>query len=276
MTKMEFAQAVAERVGGEAKEVTKTNGVKRIGVIVGDGDIRPNVYIEEMYLKGMSIEDAAEEVKCIANANANPSIDLSGIMTYESVKEKLSLRLYNAKTPAEVCQSAEEYGFDDLILVPYVEVGRDKDGMMSVKVTNQLLESWGITKAKVIEDAMQNTKASGNFKVRSMRDTFMEIMGEAADLMLPPEDDDMPQMLTITNGNKMFGALGAIICAKELTERMKNGYFIIPSSVHECIAVPRNGMDAETLAGMIKEVNETQVSPEDILGWHAYEFEGVA
>lgn len=275
MTKMEFAQAVAEVVGGEAKEVTRTNGVKRIGICVGDGNIRPNIYIEEMYLKEMSIEDAAEEVKRIANANANPDIDVSGIINYESIKEKLSLRLYNVKTPAEICQSAEEYGFDDLILVPYVEVGRDKDGMMSVRVTNQLVESWGVTKAKVIDDAFKNTKASGNFKVRSMRDTLVEMMGEEAASMLP-EEDDIPQMLTITNSNKMFGALGAIICAKELAERFKNGYFIIPSSIHECIAISRNGADAESLASMIKKVNETQVLPEEVLGWHAYEFEGVA
>lgn len=276
MTKREFAQAVATKVNGEVNEIEKANGIMRTGIVVGNGNIRPQIYIDEMYLKEMSVEDAVAEVKRIANANANPGIDLSGIMNYESIKEKLSLRLYNIKTPAEVYQSANQYGFDDLILVPYVEVGKDKDEMMSVKITKQFLESWGVTKTKVIEDAMQNAKASGNFKVRSMRDTLMEIMGEEATSMLSPEEDDMPQMLTITNTNKLFGALGAIICSKELLERFKDGYFIIPSSIHECIAIPKNGADAEALAQMIKEVNETQVLPEEVLGWHAYEFEGVA
>ena len=276
MNKTEFANKIAAQVlNGEVKTVEKANGTRKIGICMGEGDVRPNIYIDDMFEQGYSVEQAVEKVKAIYEENKarQPQINIDEITDYESAKGKLRLRLYNKETKAEVFTSAKKYGFDDLILVPYVELGKQDDNLMSIKVTKQLLTSWGVTKTTIINQAMRNSKELGGFKVKSMRDTLIELMGEGAEAMLPPDEVGMT---TITNADKHFGALGAIVCAKELERRFPNGYFIIPSSIHECIAIPRVGADAESLAQMINEVNTTQVAPEEVLGWKAYEFEGVA
>lgn len=49
---------------------------------------------------------------------------------------------------------------------------------------------------------------------------------------------------------------------------------VIPSSIHEVILLPTESesgsLDADSLATEIKEVNEMEVAPEDVLSDHAY------
>jgi hypothetical protein len=54
-------------------------------------------------------------------------------------------------------------------------------------------------------------------------------------------------------------------------EMLKEDYFVLPSSIHEVIVVPESkGLDAEEMCKMVKEINETQVAPEEVLSDHAY------
>ena len=51
-------------------------------------------------------------------------------------------------------------------------------------------------------------------------------------------------------------------------------YFILPSSVHEVLIVPKNDqMDLKTLESMVQDVNATQVSPEERLSDHVYAYD---
>ena len=44
-----------------------------------------------------------------------------------------------------------------------------------------------------------------------------------------------------------------------------NELTIIPSSIHEIIAIPSNADDLATIATMIGQVNESEVAPEEVL-----------
>lgn len=57
-------------------------------------------------------------------------------------------------------------------------------------------------------------------------------------------------------------------------EKLGGDYFIIPSSIHEVLLVKDTGeMNARDLAAMIREVNATEVAPEDVLTDHAYHYD---
>ena len=50
-----------------------------------------------------------------------------------------------------------------------------------------------------------------------------------------------------------------------------NMLFVLPSSVHEMMIAPYDGsLDLDELSAMVKEINETQVAPEDRLTDRAY------
>ena len=270
MTKMEYAQAIADMLpNGMAKEVEKTNGVKLVGVCFGEGDIRPNVYIDTFYDQGKSVAAAVEEIKRIANNSIAPDIDTNAITDYAQAKNMLVLRLYNNKTNAEVFKSASEYGFDDLILVPYVQISPEA----ATKVTDGLLKVWNVDADAVFADAMANTKGLG-FNIRSMSETMKALMPEMAWMFPEVEEGTIEPQYTITIDSKLFGAVGAIIKRNELMQKFPDGYYVLPSSVHEVIVMPKvvNTMSKSDLDDMVVSVNEQEVRPEEVLGYKAYEF----
>lgn len=261
MTKMEFCQAVADMVGGEVKEIEKANGVKRISVTAGQGAIRPTIYVGDMYDNGYTVSKAVDEVNKII-AQPTPDIDLNGVTDYRTIKGKLRLRLYSDNTKAEVYRSADEYGFDDLILIPYIQLNDE----MAIRVTQNLLDSWGVPGAIVFADAMESTEKSGDIKICTMAELLFGILPNEA-------FGAMPEQLVVTSRTKLFAAIGVITKRNELTERFPNGYYVLPSSIHECIIMPKSDdIDKAALDDMVAAVNKSEVKPDQILGWHAYEF----
>ncbi len=77
------------------------------------------------------------------------------------------------------------------------------------------------------------------------------------------------------NERKLFGAAAMFYrdTIEEFSDEMGKSIFILPSSVHEVILVPDDGLqEPEELWKMVCEINETQVEPEDVLTDSVYYF----
>ena len=83
-------------------------------------------------------------------------------------------------------------------------------------------------------------------------------------------------MYVVSNRTKCDGA--ATIAYPEVLEQIcdamnADGFYLLPSSRHECIAIPENvGKDVAALRCMVHEVNSTQVPPEDLLSENVYRY----
>lgn len=103
---------------------------------------------------------------------------------------------------------------------------------MSARITNEIAEDLGLDIKQLHEDALANTASLMPTKVQSMMAALTGV-----------EEDD-PTMLVITNELGTFGA-GALFCEgimDQVAERFNGNYFLLPSSTHEWIAVPDNGL----------------------------------
>lgn len=74
-------------------------------------------------------------------------------------------------------------------------------------------------------------------------------------------------VMVITNSNGYYGA--SAIFYDGVLEALKD-YYLVPSSVHEWLAVPKSLADKEYLAGVIRQVNRTEVSPNEVLSDFPY------
>ena len=267
MTKLQYAKAIAAIIGGEVKEVEKANGVKCVGVMKDTGtNMAPNVYIDDLYDAGVSIEDAVAKVKATIEDEGIREESFDWIYDFEKVKPKLRARLYNQKTKTDLYKSARPYGFDDLIIIPYlVDVIPTVDGMASIRVKQDLFEMWEITEDELFDIAMENSKA--DIERHTMADMLSQIMDAPLE-ELPFGEIGLP-MYVITNKSKMYGAIGILSELDFFKRRFPNGFSVIPSSVHEVIVV-ESGM--EGLSEMIGSVNAEAVREEEQLGEHAYYF----
>lgn len=74
-------------------------------------------------------------------------------------------------------------------------------------------------------------------------------------------------VMVITNSRGYYGA--SAIFYDGVLEALKD-YYLVPSSVHEWLAVPKSVADKEYLAGVIRQVNRTEVSPNEVLSDFPY------
>lgn len=199
--------------------------------------------------------------------------------SYEEIKGSLRIRLYNKDkelNEGTISRSAEPYGFEDLVIVPVIEVETEKgEQIAAAPVVRGMVERWGVTEDEVVETAL----AKMNYKIKSMTEMLMEMMGgyipsEMKEDMPSPEDETM---WVVTTYNQIYGA-GAVIAAREaLTEMFPKGYVVLPSSVHEVIILPiTDEFTDEYLKEMVNQVNTNVLEDKDYLATNVYRFEATA
>lgn len=137
----------------------------------------------------------------------------------------------------------------------------------TVKVTHQILDLWGHTFGEVFMVAEQNT-AKGT-EIQSMLD-----MMRGFGVEVPA---DAPDQTVITNKEGSYGA-GALFCPwvlRRAAERCGvDRVIILPSSIHELIVIPDDGEYKEK-DKMVREINQSQVAPEERLADHIYVYDAV-
>lgn len=124
------------------------------------------------------------------------------------------------------------------------------------------IDNLGISEEELYVRAYCNTMDKFPYSLQSMSEVI------PCDIL-----DEIPQMYVLTNNTKINGA-GAILYKgiKEVLEnKVGDDVIAIPSSVHEWIIIPAWLGEKETIAAMIRDVNSSVLSPEDILSDRPYE-----
>jgi len=78
----------------------------------------------------------------------------------------------------------------------------------------------------------------------------------------------------VTNRLNQYGACAMLFpeALKGLADKWECDLYILPSSVHEILALPTLKGDADELTGIVKEVNASMVSPEEKLSDTVYRY----
>lgn len=153
----------------------------------------------------------------------------------------------------------------DMAVSLYIPFGAMADRfMVSAIVTVNTLRQFNITEDEAFKAAMANL--DNNIVIDDTR-CMLERMG-----MPVPEREEGFKLMVATNDRKDYG--GSAILSKEFQSRMLKEYpdqrvFVIPSSVHEVLAIGEDFVEEERLSDMICDVNAT-MEPEDCLSDHPY------
>lgn len=192
--------------------------------------------------------------------------------TYEAAKENIKVKLENVNAEQiGVYRSAKEYGFEDLNIVPYVVLSKIGDGVVSARITEDICRMWGVTATEVINQGIANL----DYTIKGMNETLRERMRddgmpeELIEIMVPEMDE---RIYVVSNRDLFNGASSIIAAQRELNRRFPQGYFVLPSSKHEVIVVPRqDGFNIDAFKEMVTDINGSQVDEKDRLSDNAYE-----
>ena len=257
----------------------KNNGVKLHGMsIISDkSNISSNIYLDcfyKEYKKGnMKIEEIADGVVDIYNEHASDyNFDITIIADFTKVNKLLRVRLVNTEKNKEMLEKIPHREWLDLSLIYVVDIATDnEEEMCSMRVTDMHMHMWGVDEETLYNNAMENMKSVDGGIVLNMAEMMKEICGNNVDF-----DDTVP-MYVLTNKTRMNGAIQMLNerVLAEFANKMQNDFIILPSSIHEVLLVPvDNGVqDTKYLAQMVKEVNDTSVTDEEILSYHVYRYD---
>ena len=264
-------------------DVTKNNNVKLTGIVLvkEEADIGPCVYLDEFYREyesdGIRFGEVVDEVyRLIVKYKDDdvPDFDISGFKRWKTVRGNVYPKLINAEQNKELLEKIPHRNFMDLAVV-YYTVARDhaQKDIGTILIYNGHMEMWGQGEENLYQTAMINMRADGEAVFATIETVIKNI---APDITFPTVPCSVPcdtRMYILTNCRKRFGA-AEILDKKTLrmiADKVGDRFIILPSSLHEIIVLPpKDETEYEWLAGMVREVNDTQVDIEERLSYHVY------
>ena len=310
MTFDEFKQEVVEKIKDflpveyqnaevSIQDVIKNNDTHLSGLTIRKEDtgISPTLYLNDYFeamengehsMNGILTRIADTYAQAAEHDIAKSAEDIvKNITDYEETKDKIVPRVVNREANEERLKELphKDVG-DDLAVTYHVDLGNDGDGSMSVAISNQMMEKYGVSIDELHDQACANMEKLTPTQIKGMQDTLMEMMIPGYADMSEEEkntqayemgfDRQEPEaMYVISNSEKTFGAAALLDAdAMDKIEQQIGEFYILPSSVHECILVPKTDeMDLATLENMVQEVNATQVAPNEVLSDHVYKYD---
>ena len=275
-----------------ANEVKKNNGLLLHGItLTPEGcNIAPNIYLDAYFNKyqdGANLDAIMGQIAACVVKHVKTPEEFGNIaedyLNFDFVKDRVVMVAVNAERNAGLLKEVPYQAREDLALIYKVMLVNNADGFSSITVTNEHMEMWGVTASQLHELAMVNTKEILPISITSMQ----EVMREMFSVDGMPDDlanalfDEMPlnqQMFIITNEARIQGAATMFYedALSGLADQMGTDLYILPSSVHELIAVSTDMGTPENLAEMVKEVNGTQVALEEQLSDHVYKYDAAS
>ncbi len=271
------------------RKVNKTNrevdGLNMLD-IPGLKNATPTLYVNDLYEKYEKTGDYEEVARMAAETmeygikSFNSQIKEECLDT-SKLKDKVFFSLINAEQNRELLNTVPHREFEDLAIVYRWNIGSDSMGTYTNLVNNDLAGKEGLTENDLYNAANKNTKELFPVLVKNMNEVISEIIFGDSELSgemekefkeVMMETQDERSMYVITNESKLFGAASMLYeePLHELAEKIGSDLYILPSSIHEVIAVSADFGSPDELAEMVYEINMDQVDINDRLSNQVY------
>lgn len=275
----EIKKIIPEDQKVEFSSIMKNNGVteEAISIIEKNKNISPTIYLKEFYewyKDGVEPDEiAAEIVRRNNEYKLKESLDIGFFVNYEKAKSRIVFKLINREMNSKLLEKIPYVDYMDLVIVFYYLIHDAEAGNATILIHNSHLNMWEVTVEEVYRQARANTPVLLPAAITGMREIIEKMMGDFSEKEVLLEEG-FP-MYVMTNSMKMNGAATMAYpnVMRNFANAIGKNVYIIPSSVHEVILVPETGTEGNCLNDMVREVNETQVDPKEVLADHVYYFD---
>lgn len=245
-------------------------------------NVSPTIYINDMYEHYLKTENLQAVLEKAAETMeqafaATPTV---GTLDFENAKENIVFQVVNTMQNQDMLKDMPHREFQDLSIIYRWVVKVDEQGIQSSVVRNNLAEQLGMNEEQLFKAAVENTRRILPPVVKSMNDVIREMFvadgmpSEIAEMMI--EEIPEEQMMWVISNEKGINGAGSMLYEDNLHKlamQLETDLYILPSSVHECIAVSAEMGDPYELAEMVNEINMGQVALEERLSNQVYHYD---
>lgn len=256
--------------------VVKNNGIVYDGLFIFDPliNVSPTIYLNpyyHRYLNGVSLEDILEDILNTYYQNLpKQDFDITLFTDFSKAKERIVMKLINQKRNEDLLKDIPFIPYMDLAIVFVCSVTDFIQEYATILIHQQHLKLWQIELEELYQLALSNSPKNLPYQLERL-DQMIESL---ANQSFPFLEDLHIQVLT--NQLKIHGASCILYpgVLSKIAEEENSNLIIIPSSIHEVLIVPEKYASVhhtmEDFTEMIQEVNDTQLTDDEILGDHAY------
>lgn len=245
--------------------------------------VSPTIYLNDMYEHYKQFGDLQLTLETVGDAMLRAmekGIQVQNGLNFDNPEEKIVFQLINTEQNRDMLEHVPHREWKDLSIIYRMVTNVDKDGIESAVVRDGLAEKLGFTEEQLFNFAVENTRKIFPPTVRSMNDVMREIFLadgmplEVAEMMFSEVPADK-MMYVISNEKGINGAISMLYEDQlhALAEQLDTDLYILPSSIHETIAVSVDMGDPEELAQMVSEINMDQVSLQERLSNQVYHYD---
>lgn len=245
-------------------------------------NVSPNIYLEgayERYRKTEDLNAVLSQLAVTAAEALDSAREYSGRDFRENMTDdRIYYQLVNTEQNREFLNDKPSREYMDMSIIYRYMIGNDMAGVSSVIITDELAKEKGLTEERMFELAQKNTKELFPIKVSSLMDVLAAMMkeqgmpDEVAEAMVVSAEAETP-MYVVSNDMGIAGSSAILYdnALQPLAEKFGSDLYILPSSIHEVLAVPVSaGIEPEELSEMVQQVNGSEVPLEDRLSNNVY------
>lgn len=259
--------------------VVKNNGTVYDGLIIIDPvlNISPTIYLNPYYhrfLNGVSMEDIYEDILDTYYENLpTEDFDISLFRDFEKARHRIAFKLVNKEKNKELLTDVPYVEFQDLALIFICIVNDFMNEYATILIHNQHLALWGVTTETLYHLAMENAPKLLPYKFDNLENLLERTEYESLSGL------QTYNMYILTNKLKIHGSTCITYprLLKRIADFLEDNLIIIPSSIHEVLIIPESitkpEYSMEDFRSMIAEINETELTDDEVLSDHAYLYE---
>ena len=259
----EFLPSVYSEFEVTTVHAPKINGMREAMVVSFESGsccmAGPNIYFDDLYevfSECGDLEDVLEQVAVIImEYTGTQNFDKNNDMKLSDYKEYIVQMLINTEMNKELLKLAPHKEFFDLSLIYRLAVpNMEGDGYSTALITEDMMREMGLTVDELDKLAEENSRR--NLPTQLFR------MG--------------PYLTMMTTEPKMYGGINLMRTdeIRKISDEMKGSLYILPSSVHDLMALKAEGSHMEMgLFEMLKNGNEKCNSVEENLSYNIYYYD---
>lgn len=243
----------------------------------------PLVYVEPFYDAVKNGEPKEEVLKEMARqAEKGMGIkeipEAGSVIEYAKAKTYLSVRIVNTKANRQRLSHMPHREMEDLSLtlaICFPLGGRAGNGC--IEVSDEIMGVWGVEEETLFRQAWENMERNQPPMLQDMGAMFG--VADSANLLVEngnPLEKPKGVMFVLTNRGMSYGACAVAFpgVMDKVSRMFPEGFYILPSSVHEVLIVPKDGeLAPKELGNLVREVNQREVSREEVLSDRVYEYD---
>ena len=278
----EFTDFLPIRFAGykvTVNEISKVNKRKEgISLLKPDGGklhFCPVIYIDDIYEQyecGKNFRSVMTEAgRHFSEAfDFSDSINIDGLI--ENIEKKVVCQVINSEFNKKVLMTCPSKKIMDLSVILRVIVNKDRSGVSSFILTNDIIEKTDIDTDRLFEKALENTKKLFPFELYPLVDIIRDRLRESD---YPDDDPLINRIYVISDPYKFLGSSALLYpeIFERLSEELDSDLYIMPSSIRDLIVLPSDDFyDKRALNEMVIRVNREDVSAEDKLSDSLYSY----